>query len=136
MVLMCFFLAAVLHGDMDDNPIFDTLWMAGLFTSVVAVLPQFWLISQSGGQASALTSHYIAAMALSQCLGGCFVWMAFEHLTCEPYMGDFQHAKYAIVGAHILHGVILCDFAWTYVRSLAKQGIYGTINFSTDGCFV
>ena len=53
MVLGCFVLAAVLHGDMDDIPILDTFWMFGLFLSVIAVLPQFWLISQSGGKVSA-----------------------------------------------------------------------------------
>ena len=39
-VLVNFVLAAVLHADMDDNPLFDTLWMTGRFTGVVAVLPQ------------------------------------------------------------------------------------------------
>merc|ERR1719409_1432951 len=100
MVLACFALAALLHGNMDDNPVFDTFWMTGLFTSVIAVLPQFWLLTHSGGQAGPLTSHYIAAMALSRFLSGCFALMAWEHLTCEPYIGEFQHSKYAIVGIH------------------------------------
>eukprot|EP00971_Amphidinium_carterae_P171477 3399196-Amphidinium_carterae.1 len=61
-------LAALLHADMNDRPIFDTLWMAALFVSVVDVLPQLWLSTQSGGKMEALTSHYIAVMALSRIL--------------------------------------------------------------------
>lgn len=131
-LLGCFFFAALLHGDMDDNPIFDTFWMTGLFTSVVAVLPQFWLLMQAGGKAGPLTSHYIGAMALSRFLSGCFAFMAWEHLTCEAYIGSFQHSRYAILGVHILHSLILCDFAWKYVRSMAKQGICGTVSFQRD----
>jgi len=59
-------LAALLHADEDRRVIFDTLWMAGLFVSVVAVLPQLWLITKSGGRVEALTSHYVAALALSR----------------------------------------------------------------------
>jgi hypothetical protein len=129
MLLGCFVAAAFLHGDMDDNPICDMLWMAGLLTSVVAVLPQFWLITKSGGQAGALTSHYISSMAFSRLLAGCFAFMAWEHLSCEPYIGDFQHARWVIVGAHVVHVLILCDFLFVYLRSMAKNGIYGTMNF-------
>jgi hypothetical protein len=136
MLLGCFVLAAILHGDMDDAPILDTLWMAGLFTSVVAVLPQFWLIVKSSGQAGALTGHYIASMALSRCLGGSFAWMAWEHLSCEPYIGEFMHARWAIGGAYVLHAVLLGDFAYTYFRSMAKNGICGPLDLSDGSCTV
>merc|ERR1719271_1773036 len=84
LVLMSLSLAAVLHGDMDDNRFFDTMWLTGLFTNVIAVLPQFWLITSTGGWAGALTSHYIAAMALSRFLSGGFMWMGRNFITCEP----------------------------------------------------
>merc|ERR1719265_2991959 len=61
-------LAALLHGNMNMRPFFDTLWMTGLFVSAVAVLPQLWLVTKSGGRVEALTSHYIAAMAVSRIL--------------------------------------------------------------------
>jgi hypothetical protein len=129
MVFACFVLAALLHGDMDDNAIFDALWMAGLLTSVVAVLPQFWLITKSGCQAGAMTSHYIFSMAFSRFLAGCFAFMAWEHLSSAPYIDDFQHARWVILGAHVVHVLILCDFLFVYLHSMAKNGIYGTMNF-------
>merc|ERR1719238_1177798 len=123
MILASLSLAALLHGDMDDNPIFDTLWLAGLFTSVVAVLPQFWLIMSSGGWAGAMTSHYIAAMALSRLLSGYFMWMGREHITCEPYFAGVQHTIISIGIAHVVHAVLLGDFAVHYARSVLRQGV-------------
>merc|ERR1719506_456935 len=47
-------LAAIFHGDLDDRPIFDTLWMTGLFVSAVAVLPQLWMMTHGRKSISAL----------------------------------------------------------------------------------
>ena len=44
LVFICLFLGFFLHGDMDDNVIADSFWLAGLFVSVLVVLPQYWLI--------------------------------------------------------------------------------------------
>merc|ERR1719277_855037 len=82
-------LAAILHADMDASPLFDTFWMTGLFLGVVAVLPQLWLIMKNRCQVQALTSHYIASLALSRILSGAFMWMAREHVTCNKWFeGD------------------------------------------------
>lgn len=123
LLLVCLVLGALFHGDMDEKPIFDSLWLAGLFTSVVAVLPQFWLITRSGGWAGAMTSHYIAAMALSRVLSGCFMWMGRAHITCEPYVTGVEHTIIAIFIAHVGHIVLLADFAYPYARSVVRRGL-------------
>jgi hypothetical protein len=130
LVIMSLILAALLHGDMDDNRFFDAVWLAGLFTSVVAVLPQFWLITGSGGWTGALTSHYIAAMALSRFLSGCFMWMAREYITCVPYVAGIQHTIIAIFIAHFVHIVLLGDFTFHYLRSVLRGGFSLPVNFS------
>lgn len=132
LVLFCYGLAALLHGNMDDSPLFDTLWLAGLFTSVVAVLPQFWLITSSGGWAGALTSHYIAAMALSRFLSGCFMWMARRFITCEPYVAGVEHTIIAIFIAHLVHAVLLGDFAFHYLRSVLRGGFCQPVRFTIE----
>jgi len=132
LVLMCLALAAVLHGDMDDNRFFDTTWLAGLFTSVIAVLPQFWLIMSSGGWTGALTSHYIAAMALSRFLSGCFMWMARYYITCEPYIAGIQHTIIVIFIAHFVHVALLGDFAFHYLRSVLRGGFCQPVQFSLE----
>jgi len=133
-VLVCFALAAIFHSDMDDNPLFDTLWMTGLFTGVVAVLPQFSLIMRTGGRAEAMTCHYIAAMALSKLLSGIFMWEAREDITCKPWIGGFQHGIVAILIAHAVHLLVLGDFMYYYVRTMTQKGFHGPIQFDLPTC--
>jgi hypothetical protein len=132
MVLASLILATVLHGDMDDNPIFDTLWLAGLFTSVVAVLPQFWLITSSGGWTGALTSHYIAAMALSRLFSGYFMWLARNFITCSQYIQGVEHTIIVVFLAHIVHAALLGDFAFHYARSVIRNGVLKPVQLTFD----
>merc|ERR1719399_100349 len=116
-------LAALLHGDLNDSPLFDTIWMASLNISVVAVLPQLWMMTRSRTSTPALTCHFIAVMAISRLLSGTWVWYAKDEITCSPWIGKFQHAYYAIMAAHAIHLLFLCDFAVFYVKNLAKGGL-------------
>merc|ERR1719401_243033 len=116
-------LAAPLHADMNSRPLFDVFWMTGLFVSVVAVLPQLWLITKARGRCEALTSHYIAAMAVSRVLSGTFMWHARFDITCEPWIEGYNHAVWAILGAHALHLIFLADFAYYYIRAVLKNGL-------------
>jgi hypothetical protein len=131
LVLVSLVLAALLHGNMDNNPLFDTFWMTGLFLGVLAVLPHFWLIAQSGGQTDAMTSHYIAAMALSRVLSGMFMWEARFDITCSPWVSDFQHAIYTILGAHVVHLLLLADFAYHYATGVARKGFREPLQMDT-----
>lgn len=123
MVVCSFILAALLHGNMNSRPVFDTLWMAGLFVSTIAVLPQLWLITRTGGHVEALTSHHIAAMAASRALSGVFMWHARGDITCTPWLNGWNHAILAILGAHLLHMILLSDFAYMYVKAVIQRGL-------------
>lgn len=122
-ILVAYVLAALLHADMNYRPIFDTAWMAGLFLSTVAVLPQLWLINRTGGRVEALTSHHIAAMAMGTMLSGLFMFYAREDITCSPWIRDVNHAVLAILSAHLLHLLLLGDFAYYYLKAVATQGL-------------
>jgi hypothetical protein len=130
--MLCIGLGAVLHGDMDERPIFDSLWLAGIFSGVVAVLPQFWLITRSGGWTGPMMGHYIAAMALSRVLSGCFMWMGRVHLTCQPYFAGVQHTIIAIFIAHFVHIMLLADFAYLYMHSMVNRGMTQLIPLTSD----
>merc|ERR1719408_668289 len=41
-----FILACLLHGDLNNRPLFDAFWMCGLFISAIAVLPQLWMMTR------------------------------------------------------------------------------------------
>lgn len=132
MALAAFVLAALLHADMNARPIFDTLWMAGLLVSVVAVLPQLWLITRTGGRVEALTSHYIAAMALSRALSGTFMWHARADITCDPWVEGVNHSIWGILSAHVLHLLLLADFGYYYVRAVVKGGLSCPLELGED----
>lgn len=121
--LACLVLAAVFHGDLDDLPVFDTLWMCGLFVSAVSVLPQLWMMSRSQARVPALTCHFIAVMAFSRILSGTYMYHAHTEITCAPWIGTFQHAGYAILVAHVVHLVLLADFAYFYVKHITTSGL-------------
>jgi len=123
--------AVVLHADLNSRPLFDALWMAGLFLGVLAVIPQFWLVSKTGGRIEALTSHFIFMMAVSRLLSGIFMWHVREDLTCDAWVGSFNHAVWAILGAHLLHLLLLGDFVYYYVKSVATSGLAGCVEVST-----
>jgi len=118
-----FVMAALLHGNMNNRPVFDTLWMAGVFLSAVAVLPQLWLITKTGGCVEALTSHYITAMAVSRVLSGMFMWHAFKDITCFAWITGFNHTSWAIMAAHLLQMLLLGDFAYYYVKAVLASGL-------------
>jgi len=123
LVLACLVFAAVFHGDMNDRPLFDTLWMAGLFAGVVSVLPQLALILKTGGRAEALTCHYMAALALSRVLSGIFMWYARFDITCVEMVTGFNHTVFAILGSHLVHLLLLSDFGYYYLRAMIQKGL-------------
>jgi len=123
LALLALILGVLLHGDMNSRPVFDTLWMTGLFVDVVAVLPQLWLISRTGKRAAALTSHYIAAMGLSRLLSGLFMYAARSEITCVEWVQGINHAVCAILYAHVLHFVFIADFAYYYMQAMSLQGL-------------
>jgi hypothetical protein len=122
-VIVALVLAGVLRSELNDRPLFDTLWMAGLFLSCVSVLPQLWLI-RSHGSVAPMTSHFIAVMALSRIMSGFYMWHAHEeYLPEEQFIKGFNHSGYAVLGAHFIHLVFLGDFAYYYGKTLTQHGL-------------
>jgi len=120
-VLVSMVLAMLFHGDMNGKPLFDALWMASLFMGVAQVLPQLWLIARQGF-VPALTSHYIAALAISRLCSGFFMWISRKHITCKPWVDGMNHAIWIILAAHVIHLLLLADFGYYYGKAVVKQG--------------
>jgi len=116
-------LGALLHSDLDDNRVFDSLWMCGLFASVVAVVPQLWMMTKARASVPALTCHFVAMMAIARMLSGSYMWHAHAEISCVPWIGDFNHSGYAVLAAHLVHFLLLGDFAYFYVKNLATAGL-------------
>jgi len=132
-VLGSLVLAMIFHGDMDARPLFDTLWMAGLFVGVAQVLPQLWLIARQGS-VDALTGHYVAALAVSRLLSGAFMWYGRAYITSQPWVDGINHAPWVILGAHACHLVLLADFGYYYAKAMMKYGFGGRLELPVGGC--
>lgn len=117
LVVCSFILGFLLHGDMDDHPLFDSLWLTGHFISLTAMLPQYWLIVRRSGMTNALTMHYVATSGLSRILSGMFMWYVRRYITCSPWVSTFQHTINAILLAHFVHLVLMSDFVMFYFRT-------------------
>lgn len=135
-VIAAVIFAALFHANMNSRPIFDTLWMTGLNICATTALPQLWLIMRTGGQVGPLMAHNIAALAFGRVLSGAFLWLAQEDITCDWWVEGWNHAVYAIFGAHLLHLLILGDFAYVYVKTVAKQGLQCTLELESFMSFV
>lgn len=123
LVTACLVLAGFLHADLDDRPIFDTLWMCGLFCACIGVVPQLWMMSRSQSAIPASTSHFVAAMAVGRMLSGLYMWEARGEITCDPLFGYFNHAAYTILGAHFVHLILLADFGYFYIKNVTTKGL-------------
>lgn len=135
-ILCAFALAFLLHGNMNGRPLFDALWMVALFISAVAVVPQLWLITRTGGRVETLTSHHIAAMAASRILSGIFMWYARADITCKPWLTGFNHTIGAILGAHVVHVLLLADFGYFYFKAIARDGLSCRLAIDVVDCGV
>merc|ERR1719389_1245853 len=112
--ISCFILAVIVHPDLNDRPLFDTLWATSLYIDVVAMAPQLWMMSKSGG-AESVTSHYVFAIALSRAVNLVFWYYGYAELAPED--GGANIAGYAILAAHVLQILLMADFVVLYIKS-------------------
>jgi len=123
-------LAGLLRGDMNYKMICDISWMCGLFISAISVLPQLWVMMRRSGGTAALTSHFVAVMGVSRVLSGSYMWYAYKEIDCKPWIGNFNHAGYAVLGAHAVHLLLLGDFAYFYLKNVTKSGLRAPLDLA------
>jgi len=123
-------LAAVFHANLNHDHFYDTLWMCGVFASAISVLPQLWMMAHRSGKSSALTSHFVAVMAVARVVSGAYMWHAYPEISADPLFGNTKYAGYAIMIAHAVHLLLLGDFAYFYVKNVAKAGWSADLDLS------
>jgi len=127
-------LAAVFHANMNQSPFYDTLWMCGVFASAISVLPQLWMMERRRSKCPALLSHFVAVMALARVLSGYYMWHAYPEIEADPLFGKFggtvKYAGYAVMVAHVVHLLLLGDFAVYYVKNVAEAGFSADLDLS------
>merc|ERR1719240_1675021 len=120
-----FVLAVLIHPSMNSWTPFDILWTTHLYIDALAMVPQLWMISKSGGQVNGLTAHYIAATLLSNSLSFLFWFLAASELNEDA--NSVNIAGLAINGAHVVQLLLLLDFGYYYGKAcLTGQGCSAT----------
>jgi len=109
----CLLLALCFHGNLNHAPFFDICWSIALNLDTVAMLPQLWLLVAKGGEVEALTSHYVASIAVSRVLALAFWWHGIGPLA--PRNGGFNTAGYFIWAAYGLQVALSADFLYHYI---------------------
>jgi len=113
-VLPLMLLATVLHGDLNHNWYFDTVWTTSMYLDTIAMLPQLWMLVQKGGAVEALTSHYVALIFFSRFLTFSFWYTGFPELAPED--GGFNKMGWLLCGCHGLQMAFSGDFMYHYFR--------------------
>jgi len=124
----CTALAAVLHPDLNSRPLFDTLWTTALYIDVIAMMPQLRLMAKTRGKVEALTSHFVGATAISRGCNLLFWYHGYKELA--PLDGSFNFAGWAILVAHIVQMLLLCDFLFYYIRACVANGCHPQMQLS------
>merc|ERR1719473_156076 len=106
-------LATVLHGDLNHNWYFDTVWTFSMYLDTIAMLPQLWLLVRKGGGVEALTSHYVALIFFSRFLTFSFWYTGFPELAPED--GGFNKMGWLLCGCHALQVLLSIDFMYHYM---------------------
>lgn len=114
--LFCAVLASVVHPDLNNRPLFDSIWSCSLYIDVVSTLPQLWMMGKLGGKIDALSAHYVALIALSRTVDMIFWYYGFEELAPED--GGFNLAGWSVFSAHLIHIILMWDFIYCYCRAM------------------
>jgi len=118
LALACLSLATLLHGNGQELPIFDSLWMASVLLTVVAEIPQRLLIAKRGIHARTLAAHYFACMAVSSVCNGSVLWIGYDdHKVIDD---GFNYVSFTMVSAQGVHIILLADFIFCHIRAVRK----------------
>jgi len=116
--IVCFIMAFLVHGDLNDSPLFDIVWMLSLNLDTVAMLPQLWSMAKVGGKVHALMGHFIACIFLSRVCSLVFWAMAYPELApLDAPEGSLNIAGIFIVLPQLAQAIGAGDFMFTYVKS-------------------
>lgn len=122
----CVMLAIFVHGDLNDSPVFDTIWTASLNLDTLALIPQLWMVYQLNERMgetalTGLNGHYVAAMVCSRFFAFWFWFHGFPEIA--PQKGGANIAGWLIIGSHSFQLLVSADFTLQYLKASCKAGV-------------
>jgi hypothetical protein len=119
--------AILVHPDLNDALFWDSIWTSALYVDVVAMVPQLWMLSKIGGEVEGLTGHYVALVGLSRIANLIFWYYGYTELA--PLDGSVNIPGLAVLMAHVLQSLLMCDFLYYYVRALVGVRLSNVAGF-------
>lgn len=108
-------IAVVVHPDLNNYLAADIAWTFALYLETFSMVPQLFMMTRIGGEVEALTSHYVASVAVSKFFACVFWFFSFKELA--PAKG-FNFAGWAVMAAFGGQLLMFADFIYHYVSSI------------------
>lgn len=119
LAVICWIGAVLMHADLDERPIFDAMWMCGIFIQAIAMLPQLWMTMRSASKVPGVMNHFSAVMVISCIFSASYMWDGRDELTFDR-RGIHYLAAYSLLTSHGVWSTLLCSFGcvsvWKYAR--------------------
>eukprot|EP01071_Lankesteria_metandrocarpae_P010558 Lankesteria_metandrocarpae@DN5350_c0_g1_i1.p2 len=114
-LILAGFLSLLVHPKLAPHRLCDIVWSFALYTECAAMLPQLFVMARSKGEVEAVTSHYVAGVAVSRILTFVFWVSSFRELGSKR---NFNIAGWTVVTSHLVQLLVLGDFMFQYVRAV------------------
>jgi len=113
-VPLCVILAVVIHGDLNDCFVYDTLYYVSVNVETMAMMPQLWMFTMGDGSVDGMTSHFVVMQTLGRICSTAFWWFGMVEI------GEFS--TYNIAGKYFLMCLFLqviqsLDFMYYYLKA-------------------
>lgn len=115
----CALLAIFVHGDLNANPFFDTVWTVSLNLDALALIPQLVMLYKAHDVAG-LNAHYVFAVVVSRGLSFWFWFHGFSEVA--PSKGGANTAGWLIIAVHSIILLTCSDFLLQYSKAMFKAG--------------
>jgi hypothetical protein len=113
---IAFVLAWFLSPDLNNSRVPDVSWTFALYVESVAMVPQLFMLSKTGGEVERLASHYIACTFIARLLMLNF-WFG-SYIELQPKDSEYNLPGYGVIAVQLLQVVIVGDFMWMYIRNM------------------
>lgn len=114
--------AILIHGNLNDSFIFDSMWTMSTNLDTVAMLPQLWMVVKLG-EVECLTSHFVALLIASRACSFAFWFYGYKELRESAYgPNSINLAGLQLLAAHALQLLMSLDFLFYYVKARIKGG--------------
>lgn len=144
LILVCLVLAVLIHPDLNDRPLFDTLWAASLYIDAVAMVPQLWMMRRislgaggssccagcgaagHGTQQVVVSGHYLVGVACSRGANFLFWYHGYPELAPTD-LTKMNIPGYAVITAHVIQFMLLVGFLIIYIANFPLCRIFTSL---------